>query len=136
LKAAHWTIGLVMASLLISGCATYRTVSLPEVSSSAESGVADADLALASVFRVSTRSGAVFRGKLLRVSADEIVIEKDGFVGMEEWPIARSDILRIERVNTETFHSIVLVAAIGTVIYFISKYASSVRIVATGDWPD
>ena len=89
--------GVLVGSM---GCTTTSAVVLPGVSGSAAAGAeAPRPARVGDEVLVIATSGAEYRGHVVRVSSESVVVGRDGNFGYKEYEIEAGEIASVEKVN-------------------------------------
>ena len=115
--AGKLVAGVALIAIL-SGCASYRQVSLPGPSTEHSDGRAPVIAEPGTRVRVTMSSGEERYGQVVRVTESEIVLGRKSSGGVEEQPIAASEIYSIETERNSVTRNVLLVAIVAGAIGF------------------
>jgi hypothetical protein len=132
LKRTTRNLWLAALWVIASGCATYRPVDIPAVTSRSTSREIDASIFEGDMVRIVLLSGKQVSGRVLWVSGDDLGLSRGGNYGYEEVVVSLADIESV-KIRTQSDAQIERgwFAAIGVALAFSVYY--SLRAMATSD---
>lgn len=122
LKRMTRYLWLATLCVIASGCATYRPIDIPAVTSQSKSREMDASIFEGDMARIALLSGKQVSGKVLWVSGKDLGLSRGGNYGYEELVVSFADIESV-KIRTQSDAQIELgwFAAIGVAL-LVSVY--------------
>lgn len=105
-----WSVTLVA---FLSGCASYRYVSLPSAPGVDRPDGASQVVEPRSTARVTLTTGETISGEVVRATEAELVLDHPGNFGFEELVFPAADIATIEVEYTSTGSKVVILSLVG-----------------------
>lgn len=110
------SILLISLLLYLSGCSSYRYVTLPGSSGPSREPEVENIVRLQSNAKVTLKSGQIVSGEVVRVSGEELVLGKPGNFGLEEKVFQAGEIDTIEVEYNSSGDKVVLYSVLGLVV--------------------